>query len=229
LISEFINDLSTWYVRRSRDRIKTDAVTQQTLGWVLTNLSKVIAPIMPFISELIYQNISSEGKSVHLTSWPQAGKDSDVALENDMVFVRQLVERIHAYRKEKCIPVKQPLSKVTIHPDRKKVSSELESLLREEVNIKAVVWGSLEKDLRIELDTTITAELKAEGDMRELIRSIQKLRKTQQLGISERIRLLQIPKKYKHLTKTQLNHIQKITLSNEIVWNDTIDITTGQQ
>lgn len=230
LISEFISDLSTWYVRRSRDRLKTNVVTQQTLGWVLTNLAKVIAPIMPFISELIYQNVGGNRKSVHLTSWPQVGKniDIDISLENDMVFVRQLAERIHAQRKEKCIPVKQPLSKVTIHAGRKKISSELEILLCEEVNIKAVVWGSLEKELRIKLDTTITPELQAEGDMRELIRAIQNVRKTQKLGISERIRTLHIPKKYKHLTKTQMNHIQKITLSDEIVWNETIAITTGQ-
>lgn len=227
--SDFISDLSTWYVRRSRDRIKTDVITQQTLGWALTNLSKVIAPIMPFISELIYQNLTSDGKSVHLTSWPKASIDIDIGLENDMVFVRQLVERIHASRKEKGIPVKQPLAKVTIFSDRKHVSQELETLLCEEVNVKTVVWSHTEEELHIELDTIITPELKAEGDMRELIRSIQNIRKTEKLGISERIRTLQIPIKYKHLTKEQIKHIQKITLSDKIVWNETIAITTGQQ
>lgn len=229
LISDFISDLSTWYIRRSRDRMKTDVTAQQTLGWVLTNLSKVIAPIMPFISELIYQNVTGDGKSVHLTSWPQAGITKDAGLENEMVFVRQLVEQIHAARKENAIPVKQPLAKVTIYSDRKKISSKLETLLLEEVNIKTVVWGSKEKELRIELDTTITPELKAEGDMRELIRAVQNLRKTKKLGISEHIRTLHMPNTYKHLSEIQIQHVQKITLSDTIVWNDTIGITTGQQ
>jgi isoleucyl-tRNA synthetase len=228
IIGDFISDLSTWYLRRSRDRIKSDAIAQQTLGWVLTNCSKVMAPITPFISELIYQNIVGDGESVHLTFWPKISADSDVGLENEMVFVRELVEQIHAVRKEKTIPVKQPLAKVTIYADRKKISSELETLLLEEVNVKTVVWGSQEKELRIELDTVITSELKTEGDMRELIRSVQNLRKTQKLGISEHISLLQIPNTYKHLTDTQLRHIKKITLSDAIVWNDTIAITTGQ-
>lgn len=229
IIGDFISDVSTWYVRRSRDRIKTDATTQQTLGWVLTNLSQIMAPIAPFISELIYQNIVGDGKSVHLTFWPTTSATSDVGLENDMLFVRQLVEQIHAARKEKNIPVKQPLSKVTIEPNQKKVSHELEELIREEVNIKSVIWGSIQKELHVELDTTITPELKAEGDMRELIRAIQNLRKTQKLGMSEHIRIVHIPNTYKHLTTAQLSHIQKITLSEAIIWNDTNVITIGQQ
>jgi isoleucyl-tRNA synthetase len=229
VIADFISDLSTWYVRRSRDRIKTDTVTQQTLGWVLTHLSQVIAPIMPFLSELMYQNVTGDGKSVHLTTWPHAGAGSDGELENNMVFVRELAVQIHASRKENAIPVKQPLTKVTIFPDRKQVSQELETLLCEEVNIKTVVWSHTEKELHIELDTTITPQLKAEGDMRELIRAVQNLRKTEQLGMSEHIHVLQISNKYKHLTETQLQHIQTVTLSDEIVWNETIAITTGQQ
>ncbi len=228
-ISNFISDLSTWYVRRSRDRIKSDAITQQTLGWVLTTLSRVMAPITPFISELIYQNVVGEGKSVHLALWPKANGVSDAGLEHDMVFVRQLVEQIHAVRKEKGIPVKQPLSKVTIYSKKNNISPEFEVLILEEVNIKAVVWGASEKELRIELDTTITPELKAEGDVRELIRAVQNVRKTQKLGITQHIPTLQIPNMYKHLTETQITHIQKITLSDTIVWNDTLAITTGQQ
>jgi len=226
---EFISDLSTWYIRRSRDRIKTDQRAQETLGWVLMTLSKIMAPITPFISELIYQNISGDTESVHLALWPQKETESDTALEKNMVFVRQLAEQIHAARKELAIPVKQPLAKVTIYSDKKSISSDLETLLLEEVNIKIMEWKITDKDIRMELDTTITPELKAEGDMRELVRAIQNIRKVKKLGISERIHTLHIPKIYHHLTKEQIIHIQAITLSDTIVWSETLDITTGKQ
>ncbi len=140
----------------------------------------------------MYQNIVDTKESVHLSSWPKAVSGIDIGLENDMLFARYLAERIHAARKEKAIPVRQPLSKVTIHSDRKKISSELETLLCEEVNIKSVVWGSIKKEVQIVLDTTITPDLKAEGDMRELIRAVQNLRKTQKLGITQHIQTLHI-------------------------------------
>ena len=229
VISDFISDLSTWYVRRNRNRIKTDKLAQQTLGWVLVNLSKVMAPITPFISELIYQNIIGDGKSVHLTFWPKINVDSDVGLENDMMFIRQLVEQIHAARKENGIPVKQPLSKVTIYSDKNTISPELEKVICEEVNVKTVIWEASEKESRIALDTTITPELKAEGDMRELIRAVQNVRKTEKLGITQHIHILHIPNTYKHLRDEQIQQVQKITLADTIVWNDTNAITIGQQ
>ena len=65
--------------------------------------------------------------------------------------------------------------------------------------------------------------------MRELIRAVQNLRKTEKFGISQRIQTLQIPNMYKHLNDEQIQHVQKITLADTIVWNDTNAITIGQQ
>ncbi len=227
--SDFISDLSTWYVRRSRNRLKTDALAQQTLGWVLVTLSKMMAPITPFISELIYQNLVGDGKSIHLTFWPKANADCDVDLENDMMFVRQLVEQIHATRKEKGIPVKQPLSKVTIYSEKDTVSSELAEVICEEVNVKEIILKKSEKKAQIDLDTTITPELKAEGDMRELIREVQSVRKAEGFGINQHIQTLHIPNAYRHLNDEQIQQVQKITLADAIVWDDTNTITIGQQ
>lgn len=224
-IAEFIDDLSTWYLRRSRNRIKIDGVSQQVCGWVLVSLAKVMAPITPFISELLYQNVTDETQSIHLTSWPTAGEYVDIGLENDMTSVRLIVEKIHAARKISGIPTRQPLGSVTVYSDKKQMSQHLEQLILEEVNIKTVRWEHREKEITIELDTNITSELKNEGKAREVIRKVQELRKAHTCRVFDAI-TVQLPKEYCRLSKHLLEHIKKETLATSIIWGDTIDILT---
>lgn len=175
---DFVDDLSTWYVRRSRDRFKegkTESI--ETLGYVLKELSKVLAPIMPFVSEEIYQDIriDSDPESVHLENWPEEdsfwknifAKRSNILEE--MKEVRGIISEALEKRSSSGIKVRQPLSSLTL---KGKVRDEYIELIKDEVNVKEVVFGD-----KLELDTNITEDLKKEGVTRDVIRFIQDLRK----------------------------------------------------
>ncbi|MDD4250898.1 MAG: isoleucine--tRNA ligase [Candidatus ainarchaeum sp.] len=176
----FVEDLSTWYIRRSRDRFKeNDLNAMKTFSFVLDSLSKIIAPITPFIAEEIYQSLRGtnfeKDNSIHLEKWPvfDDNKIND-NLENDMKLVRDIVSVALDKRVREKIPVKQPLSKIVI--SGAKISKELFWLIEDELNIKLI---ELKEDsvLSVELDTNITPDLRDEGIVREVIRSIQSKRK----------------------------------------------------
>ncbi|MDO8435900.1 MAG: isoleucine--tRNA ligase [bacterium] len=185
----FIEDLSLWYIRRSRkrfqkpknDKEKKEAV--QTLRYVLLNLIKLIAPMMPFLSEEIYQNLKTKKlpESVHLCDWPEADKKFiNEKLEKQMQEVREIAAKALAERAKTGIKVRQPLASLKIKslPTGRRVKNdrELLELIKEEVNIKEIIFDSKIKN-EVELDTKITPELKEEGIIREIIRNIQDLRK----------------------------------------------------
>ena len=185
--SEFINELSTWYVRRSRDRFKSgDQAAVNTLGYVLLEFSKIAAPFIPFTAEDIYQQVCSEKESVHLESWPEADKKLiDKKLLEEMELVRQIVEKGLAARAEAGIKVRQPLASYTTSLVNK-LSEELAKLVKEELNIEELKFGKEEK-----LDTELTEELKLAGQAREIIRQINQLRKEAGLTINDKVILYQ--------------------------------------
>ncbi|MBU2545209.1 isoleucine--tRNA ligase [Patescibacteria group bacterium] len=164
----FIEDLSLWYVRRSRKRLR-DGETG-TFYYILLNLSKLIAPIMPFFSEEMYSNLKTKDmpESVHLCDWPKVDKTND-KLEEKMRQVRNIVTLALAERAELGIKVRQPLSELTI---KDKLDKDLLELIKDEVNVKKVSVGK-----KIKLDIKITEELKKEGEYREMIRNVNKIRK----------------------------------------------------
>jgi isoleucyl-tRNA synthetase len=181
-IEEFVEDLSTWYVRRSRDRIgptvpdgEDKKVCYQTLWYVLVNLSKILAPFIPFLSEYIYKNLTSK-KSVHLESWPKAGK-IEKKLLGEMALIRKICELGHSERKKAEIKVRQPLRELRITNCGLRINKKLIKLIKEELNVKEVVLKLGKGELKVKLDTKITPELKEEGETRELVRKIQELRK----------------------------------------------------
>ena len=188
----FIEDLSLWYIRRSRSRFqkpkdeeeKKEAVS--TLYYVLLGLIKIIAPIMPFLSEEIYQELKTEDmpESVHLCDWPKTEKKLiDLELEEKMKQVRKIVALSLAERAQIGIKVRQPIASIKIKDKKFKIKNneELLGLVKEEVNVKEIVFDErLEKE--IELNTEITQELRKEGEKREILRNIKDLRK--KLGLS---------------------------------------------
>jgi len=221
-IAEFIDELSTWYLRRSRDRIKNENISQEVIGWVLEKVVQIMAPITPFISELIYQNLLSQSDSVHLSNWPtydESAIDSD--LERHMVQIRNVVEKIHAARKEAGIPLRQPLASCTI--TGVEVTEEaLFTVLKEEVNVKEIVCKE-GPAMTVTLDTSLTPALLAEGKSRELIRKIQALRKEHKCSVTDHITIY-LPKEYVDLSKELLDKVQKETLADTVVWKDELDI-----
>jgi isoleucyl-tRNA synthetase len=197
-ILPFIDDASNWFVRRSRRRFwkseddadKNNAYT--TLHYVLTRLSQAIAPFTPFLAEELYQKLTG-GESVHLTDWPEVGHVNELALDR-MARTRDIIETGLALRmfksdSEAQIKVRQPLSSLTYTND--KLDTYYESIIAEEVNVKAVVHDPVEHEvIVVRLDKTITPELYREGLSREVIRHIQAARKDAGLNVDDRIQLL---------------------------------------
>lgn len=229
-IVEFVDSLSTWYLRRSRDRIKEDKNARNTCGWVIGELVKVMAPITPFITERIYQNLVDGGTSIHLAAWPTFDeKVINTNLENSMMHARLIVEKIHAKRKELGIAVRQPLQKATISGGSIQLADEFISVVLEETNIKVLkIENKDSDDIHVVLDTVLSQELIDEGKMRDLIRKIQGLRKERKCSVTDTISL-QLPKEYETLPKQILEKVKSETIAKEIIWAETLDITMPSQ
>lgn len=195
----FMDDLSTWYVRRSRERVKdNDADAKKTLYMVLKTVAQIIAPFAPFAAEDIWQILkgrastdgarhdsaeSADPESVHLSAWPVAGETDEYVLSS-MEQVRTLCTIGNALRKKVAVPVRQPLLALRV----KKIALDESyiQLVMDELNVKALVEDA-ELETEAELDLTMTDELKAEGIVRELMRLIQDNRKAAGLQPDDRI------------------------------------------
>ena len=196
-ITEFIDDLSTWYVRRSRDRFKGEdekdkAQALNILALTLRELSKIIAPFMPFIAERLWQrvtgfNFEHDKQSVHLETWPKAG-EIDKKIIEEMAASRKVVELGLAKRDEEGIKVRQPLSALYVKsPKTVSIKESYIELIKDEVNVKSVEFTGSTSEIVVELDTALTPELKQEGMKRELVRSINAMRKNAGLTINDSI------------------------------------------
>lgn len=190
-INDFIDDLSNWYVRRSRDRFKSDDVEDReaakaTTAYVLKSLAKIMAPIIPFTAEAIYQvlKVETEEASVHLSAWPEINFANEELIK-DMLSAREAVEMALAARQTAGIKVRQPLATLTIN---KELPEKLRRVLAEEVNVKEVKVD-LKQAEAVALDTSLSAELEAEGAARDFIRAVQELRKKNGLQPGEEIAL----------------------------------------
>ena len=206
VIEEFVDDLSRWYVRRSRERISAgDTKALSTLYTVLLNFSKASAPVIPFMSENIYRglkdfSVKDTQESVHLEQFP--GFDNDFILSNqglleDMKKVRELVSYGLSIRSDKKISVRQPLSSVAVS-GVEKLPEELSALVLDELNVKGIQYLSevpaayataTFNNVTVGLDTNITEELKYEGLSRDFVRKIQEMRKEAGLKVGDIIEI----------------------------------------
>jgi len=186
----FIDDLSNWYVRRSRRRFWKAAsdsdklAAYQTLHKALVTLSRLLAPFAPFLPDAMHRNLD-QGRSAHLADFPVADGDAlDDQLEQDMAEARRVVVEGLAARDVARIKVRQPLQALTM-PGR--LGAELVEIIMDELNVKEVRTGPV-----LELDTQITRDLRQEGLARDMVRTIQKLRKDSGLRIDDRIVLFYV-------------------------------------
>ncbi|MDF7825076.1 isoleucine--tRNA ligase [Pontiellaceae bacterium B12227] len=155
----FIEDLTNWYIRRSRRRFwKTEddndkVQAYSTLYDVLLGLCKIAAPFTPFISETIYQNLKTDvmPDSVHLNDFPTAADAKrDEVLEGQMAVVMSAVEQGRTLRAEYKLKNRQPLAKMHVVCDDEKLLGNiqvLESLISDELNVRAVEFGTDSSEL----------------------------------------------------------------------------------
>ena len=216
-VLEFIDDMSNWFVRRSRrrfwksedDQDKLEAYS--TLYYVLIYLAKILAPFTPFLAEELYQKMTGAGvvnseipESVHLLDWPEAGVINEAVL-TQMVKTREIItaglaERMKKTESEAQIKVRQPLAKLVYAGE--KLDDFYEQIIMEEVNVKSVEHGEI-----LALDKTLTPELLEEGKIRELIRFVQAARKKAGLNVDDRIRLMvsmEVPETYREMLMNEV-------------------------
>lgn len=191
-IEGLIDDISVWYLRRSRERLKGIDESDKkaclaTLRHTLKTLALLMAPVMPFYAEYLFLRVreESDAESVHLMGWPKGG-EVDPVVFGEMSMVREFVTLALEERQKANIKVRQPLPALHVSV---KMENEYASIIADEVNVKNVVFDLGENE-RARLDTTITPELKIEGEVRELMRAIQDARKEMGLMPQDRIVLI---------------------------------------
>lgn len=270
-IEEFAGDLSRWYIRRSRERFQPahrsfsegrSAVAKdsggqaakedhenatRTLGFVLLELSKLLAPFMPFFAEAMYMALAPQmapmakpsrvldkvgtngsdgraiasprqswdkGQSVHLEEWPDANlklKTKNLKLLEDMAEIRRLASLALAEREKAGIRVRQPIAELKLKTQNSrlcpatdgqvklKTETELLDILKDEVNVKEIVFDENIKN-EVELDTTLTHELLEEGWLRDLTRAVQGLRQDAGCEPKDAIHLYaEVPPELRHV------------------------------
>lgn len=207
-ITNFINDLSLWYLRRSRNRFKSKdgrekKVALMTTSFVLREISKIIAPFTPFIAEQIWQKITGNDfknnqKSVHLEAWPESINLSEFSyaegldILKKMELVRKIIKLGLKKRQDKKIKIRQPLKKLIIkNPVNmlEQLNNDYLGLIKDELNVKEVEFSVSEGNLDTDLDTDISHELKLEGLAREIMRTVNSLRKEAGLSITDSAQL----------------------------------------
>jgi isoleucyl-tRNA synthetase len=223
-LRELIEDLSNWYVRRSRRRFwksEDDGDKQSaylTLHYALVTISQLLAPWSPFLPDKLWRELT-EGmdlaNSVHLSDWPKAGEvDNDLISAMDSL--RNAVTEGLSERAQAGIKVRQPLSKVKIFTQTD-LSKELVEIAKEEINVKEVEIEKTKERKTPQLDTEITPELKREGIARDLIRHIQTLRKSSGLNVDDRILLsVEGDNQVQEAVKEHSETIRTETLANSL-------------
>jgi isoleucyl-tRNA synthetase len=224
-LMDFIDELSTWYLRRSRERFKGEDQKDkeqavQTLGFCLLTLSKLMAPFTPFMAEDLYQKLGGSKESVHLDDWPEAEnqklKNEDLNIIEKMEAVREAVRLGLSARDLASIKVRQPLSLLYIDVRGFDfMYAEFVKLVKEEVNVFDVqpiidqTGKTIKRDRGIvlvkdgifkgkyandkdgnnfvSLKLDLTDELKELGILRELVRTVNQLRKEAKLTIKDQI------------------------------------------
>ena len=195
ILDNFIDDLSRWYLRRSRrifqkpDKLSEWETSSMVLRIVLKELMLLLAPFCPFFSEIIWQELKEEQdkESVHLTDYPKGErKYQNKKILTLMQEVRDLAASALSLRQKENIKVRQPLKELRIKNYELRDKGELLEIIKDEINVKEIIFdGNISEEM--ELNTSITSELREEGMIRELTRQIQEERKNQGLVPQDKI------------------------------------------
>ena len=191
-IESLFLELSRFYIQLTREKIhKKSEVVCYTIFNVLLNLLKLFAPICPFTTEEIYQQLKNkfglQEESIHLCNWPgYEEKLIDKNLEEDVALVKEIIKQILAGREKAKLGIRWPLKQAIITCEKN--LKDYESLIKTQANVKEVIWQH--GNFAVEIDTQLTPELEQEGYARELTRLLQELRKKAGLKKEEKARFV---------------------------------------
>ncbi|MEI7604497.1 MAG: class I tRNA ligase family protein, partial [bacterium] len=210
LIQPAVDNISSWWIRRSRDRfVAGDKEALQTLYVTIVQFIKTFAPQMPFLTEEIYQNLvsgcglKSSKESIHLELFPVVDfKKVNTKLLEDMALVREICTLGLKVRDDNRLKLRQPLAKAVLVASEKMILTDekLIGIIKEELNVKEFQLASKESlleglvsntdgEITIALDTVLSPELREEGLLNELVRAIQNLRKTSGFKMGELVNI----------------------------------------
>lgn len=188
-----LNKLSREYIQFVRERVnKGDQNVTLVLSESMHTILKLLAPISPFVTEKIYQNLKNEFKlkeeSIHLCAWPKYDeKLINEKLENEIKIAQDIIKEILAQRDKAQLGVRWPLPKATITTDDV-IEKEVQDIIKQQTNIKKIEFHK--GSFKVELDTKLTPKLELEGFSREVTRRIQNLRKKMNLKKEDEIELV---------------------------------------
>lgn len=254
-IKDLIDDLSKWYIRRSRDRFADgESMAMDTIYYVFIEILKLLAPFTPFITEYMYRELAAGAlkdvpESIHLTDYPKHDQrfiDEYTKLKSEMEFVRKLAEMGHNIRVEKQLKVRQPLEKLEIvntNQSIPQVTEWMQRMLASELNVQEVmeVLKITESEsvatvedtslsVKIGLETAISEKLKAEGFIRELIRNIQASRKKNGLKQGELISIeLSAENHIQEMINAKIEEIKKGVNAKEITLKSEITDESAEE
>ncbi|MEK7166102.1 MAG: class I tRNA ligase family protein, partial [Patescibacteria group bacterium] len=231
-IESLVNDLSLWYVRRSRDRVGPGSQSEQdkkacyeTLYQVLVTLCKLLAPFTPFLADEMYQNLTGE-ESVHLSNWPDINKPQiNIALETEMQQGIKLASIIHAFRKQNAVKVRIPF-RLLKYSGPQELTPAIKKIVMEEVNVYLLEYTGSGDVYEVLGNASESNQDVPAGKMRELVRKIQILRKEKGLRIDEKIRV-QLPVEYEKLPANLLADVMSKTLVESYTWGEELTLLIG--
>lgn len=237
-ILPLVDDLSNWFLRRSRDRMREGAplgeksAAVRTMRFALIEISKILAPFAPFLAEHVYQTARGPLRSVHLEKWPAAQKP-DAALLAQMAAARDAASRGLQLRAKSGHKVRQPLAALKVRDAAIFADPDLAAIVRDEVNVKEVAHDpALPEETPVWLDEALTEELRREGAARELVRYVQDKRKELSLAPSDKIALtLDTDANGRALVEEFRAEITQKVNAHAILWNSprSVSETVGEE
>jgi len=223
IIESLVDDLSHWYIRRSRKRPETLSV----LRYVLLEIAKLIAPFTPFFAEEIYKTLIENSEignreSIHLEDWPKVSKKLiDKKSLEQMAETRRLASLALAARAAAGIKVRQPLAELKVKSAKSTVNEELLLILAEEINVKKISFDTAIEN-EVVLDTAITSELREEGILRDMVRMIQEFRREKKLQPQDTIELrAELPEEMLAVAQKNDERLRREVNATKIAYNKT--------
>jgi len=191
-LQKFVDQFSTWYIRRSRERVGgSENIEDQnafyaTCHEVLVTFSKLLAPIAPFLAESMYRNLTGE-ESVHLADWPQARVEViDAALEESMLQAISVASVVHEFRKSSGAKVKIPFKELS-YSGPVDIAEDLLKVLELETNVYRLKFEKVQDVFEVSGDTTEANQDLVAGVVRDIVRKIQQERKVLGTTFSEQV------------------------------------------